>query len=190
MQAKLEAWRETVNEWVRQHRAAATLATAAAAEHTAATNEATAARAALVAAQGVATGIQQQAHQRIAGLVGRCLRVVFDDPYEFTITFEQKRGRTDAVLKFTRAGAAVDPMAAAGGGVVDVAGFALRLAALMLALPPHRRLLVLDEPFKFVSAEYRPRVRAMLEALSHELGIQIIFVTHITELRTGTVCEV
>jgi DNA repair exonuclease SbcCD ATPase subunit len=46
---------------------------------------------------------------------------------------------------------------------------------------------VLDEPFKFVSEEYRPRVRAMLEKLSAELDVQFIMVTHVPEFKTGTI---
>jgi DNA repair exonuclease SbcCD ATPase subunit len=142
-------------------------------------------------AQAVGRAIQQQAHTRIARLVSRCLAAVFEeDPYEFGITFEQKAGRTHATLAFTRGGHTVDPTTAAGGGAVDVAAFALRTAALMLARPPRRRLLLLDEPFRFVSAEYRPAVRVMLESLAAELGIQIIMVTHIEALRTGTIVEV
>jgi len=74
--------------------------------------------------------------------------------------------------------------------VVDVAAFALRLSALMLSRPARRRVVVLDEPFKFVSAGYRDRVRAMLENLAPDLEVQFIFVTHIDELRCGHIVEV
>jgi DNA repair exonuclease SbcCD ATPase subunit len=84
----------------------------------------------------------------------------------------------------------VDPMAAAGGGVVDVAAFALRLACLMLHRPAVRRTVVLDEPFKFVSADRRGYVRQMLEDLAEELNVQFIMVTHIEELKTGHVIEI
>ena len=139
--------------------------------------------------QLVAQTVQQQAHDRIAGVVTRCLEAVFEDPYQFKIVFEQKRGRTEARLIFARDGVEVDPMSASGGGAVDVAAFALRLSCLVLARPPVRRVLVMDEPFRFVSVKYRERVRAMLEGLSEELGVQFIFVTHMTELRTVTVIE-
>lgn len=140
--------------------------------------------------QAVAETIQEQAHDRIAGVVSRCLALVFDTPYEFRIIFERSRGRTEARLVFMRDGLAVDPITSSGGGVVDVAAFALRVSCLMLKRPPARRVLVLDEPFRFVSKEYRPRVAQMLERLSSELGIQIIMVTHIEELRVGSVVEV
>lgn len=141
-------------------------------------------------AQGVAAEVQASAHDRIARVVSRCLAAVFDEPYEFRVTFDRKRGKTEARLGFVRDGVEMDPLTAAGGGVVDVAAFALRLAALVLARPARRRLVVLDEPFKFVSAEYRGAVRGMLEMLAEDMDVQFVIVTHIDELKTGTVIEV
>lgn len=138
-------------------------------------------------AQLVAQTVQQQAHERISAIVTRCLAAVFDEPYRFQIHFEQKRGRTEARLTFERKGVEFDPMSATGGGVVDVAAFALRLAALMLSRPALRRVLILDEPFKAVSEKYRERVCAMLERLSEEMSVQIIMVTHQTEFETGKI---
>ncbi len=140
--------------------------------------------------QIVAQQIQQRVHDQIAAVVSRCLEAVFDDPYEFRLSFEQKRGRTEAKLSFIREGMEISPMDGSGGGVIDVASFALRLACLMLTRPPGRRLVILDEPFKFVSEEYRERVKVMLEELADELGVQFVMVTHIDELQTGTVIEI
>lgn len=136
--------------------------------------------------------VQQQAHQRIASVVTSCLQAVFqEEAYKFGIEFQEQRGRTGAILYLERDGIKLDkPMDAAGGGVVDVAAFALRAACLVLHRPRLRRLLVLDEPFKFVSREYRPRIRQMLEQLSQDLSIQIIMVTHDGEYQTGTIIRI
>ena len=144
-------------------------------------------------AQQIAQQVQEKAHRQIASVVTRSLRAVFaEDPYEFIIQFERKRGRTEARMVFMREGKEVDPMMAAGGGVVDVAAFALRLSCLMLSRPPLRRVLVLDEPMRFVSANLRHRVRKLLEMLSKEMNVQFIIVTHQTELvsETTTTIEV
>ena len=140
-------------------------------------------------AQHVAQAIQQQAHEQIAGVVSRGLSAVFDEPYVFRIHFERKRGRTEARLVFEREGVEVDPMTASGGGVVDVASFALRLSCMVLNKPSLRRVEIMDEPFKFVSEEYRERVKVFLETLAQEMGIQFVMVTHINELKTGAVKE-
>jgi DNA repair exonuclease SbcCD ATPase subunit len=140
-------------------------------------------------AQAVAAIVQQQAHERIAGIVSKCLATVFDEPYEFRINFEQKRGKTDARLVFLRDGHELDPMEDSGLGVVDVAAFALRVAALVLTQPMKRRMIVMDEPMKFVSRDYQSRVRTMLQMLSEELDVQIVLVTHIEALQIGKVVE-
>lgn len=140
--------------------------------------------------QEIAEKTQQCAHQRIASVVSRCLEAVFgEEAYELRIDFERKRGKTEARLLFCRGEMAVNPTEAAGGGVVDVAAFALRLACLVLSQPRRRRFLALDEPFKHLSREYRPRVKALLETLSKEMGVQILMVTHSQELVTGKVVE-
>lgn len=148
-----------------------------------------AAKEALSVAQGVAKAVQETAHRRVADVVGRSLQAVFDEPYEFKILFEQKRGRTEASLVFEREGLQVDPMTASGGGVVDVASLSLRLSCLILSEPPVRRLIILDEPARFVSSQYRSRVRALIEMLAKEMSCQFLIVTHIDEMKMGKVVE-
>lgn len=138
-------------------------------------------------AQRVAKEVQSRAYGCIASVVSRCLEAVFDEPYEFRLNFVMKRGRTEVELWFVRDGNPIDPMTASGGGVVDVAAFALRLASILMLGSERRRLLVLDEPFKFVSAEYRANLCGLLETLAKEMGMQIVMVTHIEELQIGEV---
>lgn len=133
--------------------------------------------------QGIAQQVQERAHKNIATIVSQCLSAVFQDPYEFQIKFEQKRGKTEAVLTFLRDGHEINPIKSSGGGVVDLASFALRLSCVLLAKPRLRKVLILDEPFKMLSVEYIPRVRTMLDRLAEELGVQFIIVTHIEGLR-------
>lgn len=139
--------------------------------------------------QELAQAVQQKVHERIASVVTTCLETVFDDPYSFKIVFEQKRGRTEASLRFVRGGLDLDPMTASGGGVLDVAAFALRISCLMLHRPRLSRILIADEPFRFVSAQYQDNIRVMLERLSKEMGMQIVMVTHQPAYETGKVIE-
>lgn len=140
--------------------------------------------------RSVAQQLQTQAHQKVAQVVSSCLRAVFNDPYEFKIHFDQKRGKTEARFTLERDGFEVDPLTASGGGVVDVAAFGLRLACLMLSKPRRRRLLILDEPFRMLSANYAQNAADMLEQMSAELGVQIIMVTHQDAYRIGNVVEI
>lgn len=135
--------------------------------------------------QNVAEKVQNVIYKKIDAVVTKCLTAIFDDPYGFKMIFEQKRNKTEARMVFTKNGYEFDPMEASGGGVVDVAAFALRVASLIISKPKLRRLIVIDEPFKFVSAEYHERCRELLLTLSKEFDIQFIIVTHIKDLVCG-----
>lgn len=142
------------------------------------------------AVQTIVQSVQHKAHGSIAAVVSKCLALIFDDPYQFQIQFDRKRGKTEAKLQFLRDGHILeDPLEECGGGVLDVASFALRVACIAASKPPARRILILDEPFKFVSEDLRPRIRNMIEQLTKELDFQIIMVTHINELKIGTVIK-
>lgn len=144
-------------------------------------------------AQDIATAVQQKAHERIAGVVTRCLQAVFPDPYEFKIIFEKKRGKTDARMVFIRAsGLELHPDDGVGGSVLDVASFALRLACLGLQKPKRRRVVFIDEGFRGVSnrQDNKERMRDLLNILSKELEFQIIQVTHDDGLKVGRIIEV
>ena len=138
--------------------------------------------------QTAAEEVQNFVHSRIADLVEKCLGAVFDSPYQFQIKFVKKRGKTEAHPVFVRDGNELS-YKDVGGGVIDVTSFALRLACLSLMNPRPRRLLVLDESFKFVSKrkDYRERIKILLETLSKEMSFQIILVTHDSELEVGKV---
>lgn len=145
-----------------------------------------------VIAQTVAQTVQQQAHKKIANVVSKCLQTVFTgkDRYSFKINFERKRGRTVADLILIKNGHEIhDPLTGDSGGVVDIAAFALRVSCLILAKPTLRRVLLLDEPFKYVDIDNRENVKILLETLSKDLGIQFIMVTHDDEFKIGKVIK-
>jgi DNA repair exonuclease SbcCD ATPase subunit len=138
----------------------------------------------------LARAVQRKVHRQIGGVVTRCLEAVFDEPYRFQIQFERKRGKTESKLVFRKGDYEIDPREdECGGGVLDVTAFALRLACLLVLRPQPRRLLVLDEPAKMLSVEYRGRFRGLLESLAKDFGVQIIMVTHSKQLRCGKVVE-
>jgi DNA repair exonuclease SbcCD ATPase subunit len=147
-------------------------------------------RQALALLQKVAQEVQQQAHARIAGVVTQCLGTVFNDPYTFTIPFEKKRNKTEAVLRFVRAGQEMNPRTSSMVSAVQVAAFGLRLAGVVLSLPARRRLLVLDEPFLALDRENIGQVGRLLTTLAAQLNMQIIMVTHSSKLMVGKVVEV
>lgn len=131
--------------------------------------------------QKAAQDTQQKLEFHISNLVSTALAAVFDEPYTFQLEFVQKRNKTEAELWFVRNGEKMKPIDASGGGAVDVASFALRIAFWSLTKKT-RPLIILDEPFKHLSADLQNRASDMLKMLSENLGLQIILVSHIDQL--------
>ena len=118
----------------------------------------------------------------ISEITSLALEAVFDDPYKLVAEFVQRRNKTECDLYFLRDKSQVDPLSASGGGAVDVASFALRVASWSMQSPRSRNVLVLDEPFRFLSENLLPKASEMLQQISAQLGLQIIMVTHSEEL--------
>lgn len=153
--------------------------------------QATAASEAQKILQAAAQAVQQQAHAHVARIVTRCLKAVFGPgAYEFRINFLRKRGKTEANLVFVRDGKEIDPATAAGGGAVDIAALALRIACLMLATPRKRKVIFFDEPCRMLSVQYAERAKELLETISRELSIQLVVVTHQKALACGKIIEI
>jgi hypothetical protein len=133
--------------------------------------------------QTVAMQTQQELEYKISEIVSLALSAVFDDPYEFKVEFNIKRNKTEAEIHFYKNGIAFDPMTETGGGVVDIASFALRIALWNLSSPKTRNTIILDEPFRFLSKNLQTKASEMLSVISKKLNIQFIIVTHIAELR-------
>ena len=121
---------------------------------------------------------QQQLQFHISDITSLALDAVFPNPYELVAEFVQRRNKTECDLFFSRDGNKVDPLTASGGGAVDVAAFALRVASWSMQRPKSRCTLVLDEPMRFLSAEYQEKASVMIKEVAKKLGIQFIIITH------------
>lgn len=130
--------------------------------------------------QIVAEETQKKIEFQISNLVTTALAAVFPDPYEFVARFVQKRNRTECDLLLIKNGKECDPLSSTGGGVVDVAGFALRVA--IWALKKTRAVFILDEPFKFVSVDLQTKCSLMLKEISEKLKVQILMVSHLPNI--------
>jgi len=130
--------------------------------------------------QKVAEETQQKIEYHISNLVSMALASVFPDPYEFRVRFIQRRNRTECDLLFVKNGEECDPLTAAGGGAVDVAGFALRIA--VWSLKKTRNVFILDEPFRFLSVDLQAKCSAMIKEISEKLKIQIILISHLPNI--------
>ena len=129
--------------------------------------------------QKVAQETQEHLKFKIEDIVNLALETCFPHEYSFRLNFNISRGKTEAELVFLSqlSDRPIDPMNASGGGVVDIACFALRIASYVLEQGIDN-VIVLDEPMKFVSKDLLNSAGEILKVLSTKLGLQIIMVTH------------
>ncbi len=126
----------------------------------------------------VAQRTQQQLQYHISEIVTLALAAVFDEPYEFEIDFVERRGKTEADLFFVKGGEREEPLDASGGGVADIASFALRVAMWNLQNQKSRCCQILDEPFKHIKGvDANRKAIQMVKEISNRLKLQIIMVS-------------
>lgn len=124
---------------------------------------------------------QEKLKFHIEDIVQLALDACLPDRYKFTVKFEIKRGRTEAnLILLDKDGNNINPMTDTGGGVVDLVSFALRIATWSLGKTDN--IIILDEPFRFISKDLIPKAAEIINQLSNKLNLQFIIVTHIQEL--------
>jgi DNA repair exonuclease SbcCD ATPase subunit len=126
---------------------------------------------------GLAT--QKQLEYHLSEQVSLAMEAVFDDPYRLKINFMEKRGKTEAEILFCRRDMELPPIGFTGGGAIDIASLALRIAYLSMRQDRKvRPFLLLDEPFSRLKGENaNKRALAIIQEISRNLGLQIIMVS-------------
>lgn len=119
----------------------------------------------------------------ISDISSLALQAVFEDnPYDLVVEFVQRRNKTECDLWFEKDGERFNPIDGSGGGAVDVAAFALRVASWSMERPRTRSTIVLDEPMRFLSKDLQSKASEMIHQLSKKLNLQFIIITHEEEL--------
>lgn len=129
--------------------------------------------------QDVAVATQSQIVYRIEDIVNKVIQTVFPE-YSFELSYDVKRGKSEASLNFFCNGELVDIMEDSGG-VTDMATMGLRFA--LWSLTNKHDTMILDEHLKFVSPDLQQRASDVLLEVCHTLGIQVIIVSHINAIK-------
>jgi DNA repair exonuclease SbcCD ATPase subunit len=110
-------------------------------------------------------------------LVSYGLHAVFADlPLAFRLQVDTKRGTQWVEPRLIDGPVDAPVLDAFGGGPAAVVGFLLRLLVCRrLGLAP---VLLLDEPFSFVSAQYVEPLAKLLRELADAAGVTLVLVTH------------
>src|SRR4030066_1014984 len=117
----------------------------------------------------------------IESMVTTALQAVFEEDYQFVIDFDIKRNKPEAKISLKLRGEETDPKDSCGGGVLDVASFALRVILWSIENPKSSNVIILDEPFKFLHGKMENAMK-MVKDLSKKLNIQFILVSQIPEI--------
>lgn len=130
---------------------------------------------------------QKQLSYNISEITSLALNTVLDSPYDLELEFVERRNKTECDIYFVRDGMKIEPFAG-GGGAIDIAAFALRIASWSMQYPRSRNVLILDEPFKHLKGEEtNKRMLEMVQQISKKLNIQIIMVSDERVSREATV---
>lgn len=124
---------------------------------------------------------QEKIKNYIEETVTLALQLVYGEDYEFILEFDYtKREQFEINFFIKHLGIRLEPRKdTCGGGVIDICSFALRLICMSLEDEKIAAVLLLDEPFKNVSAKYLPAVGQMVVDIGNLMNIQIIMVTHV-----------
>jgi DNA repair exonuclease SbcCD ATPase subunit len=132
-------------------------------------------------AQGIAKETQEKVKFQLEDIVNMALNAVYGPVYKFGIEFNIKRGNSEASLVLFKNEERIDdPMGSTGGGVCDILSFSLRIALLIIS--KNQKVLILDEPLKFISKDVKEDAIEIIKRINADLGIQIICITHDEEL--------
>jgi len=116
----------------------------------------------------------------IEEMVTTALQAVFEEDYQFVIDFDIKRNKPEAKISLKLRGEETDPKDSCGGGVLDVASFALRVVLWSIENPKSSNVIILDEPMKFLHGRIENAMK-MIKDLSKKLNIQFIIVSQMEE---------
>lgn len=129
--------------------------------------------------QEVAQKIQQTLESHISYIVTKALDAIpFDEKFSFGMEFVTRNNQTECDVFFiNKDGERVEPMAGSGGGVKDIASFAIKIALWSLTKKT-RALFIEDEPLKFLhSPILQDAAGQMIREICKRHNIQIIMVT-------------
>ena len=133
--------------------------------------------------QKLTTDVQENFLKVIETLISDGLFAVFGTQIQFKITPTTRNSQVTLDFKLINEnGTETDIVDARGGGLLAVCGVLFRLLMVRLLKGRVRQVVVLDEALAMLSSEYRQQAGELLAKLTKELDIQIILVSHQTEI--------
>lgn len=128
----------------------------------------------------VQQAVRQTMQKSFEEVITLALQHIFGEGYRFEIAFDRRGNLSvaDFNIKSPNLSIPADPLDSSGGGVIDVVGFALRVALLELHVPKIEGPIILDESFKHLSSMHLYNCANFLGQVSAKINRQIILVSH------------
>jgi DNA repair exonuclease SbcCD ATPase subunit len=124
---------------------------------------------------------QESARKMFEDLTTRALRAIFGEDLSFRLVPGETGGQVtlEPVIRSAYDGGVIETpvLDARGGGMAVVVGFVLQMV-MVLCTPRARKILLLDEPFAFVSESFTDRLGEFLAEVAGQMGMQILMITH------------
>lgn len=140
----------------------------------------------LITSQNVMNSVSILAQTEFKGvvesLVTEALHYVFGDNYAFEIESSISRNQAEAQMWVSIDGVRHSLKDELGGGVVDTAGFVLKVVFWALQTNRTEPVLIFDEPLKNLDSGRLEAIGVMIKGLAERLGVQFVIVTHEQEL--------
>lgn len=126
---------------------------------------------------------QQKAQEHIEGIVTRGLQAIFGPTFSFHIaqTMKGKSASVEFLIRTHLDDVTLETpvLESHGGGLAAIVGFLLRVTVMLLDKGADKaNVLVLDETFGMVSAEFLDPLAEFVRELIDKTGLQVILVTH------------
>ncbi len=132
--------------------------------------------------------VQQASREKIKeafeNMVTFALKSVFQDNYQFKLEFGSRGqlGELEFKLKTPENNEFRGLEHCSAGGSLDVISLALRFVLLSVLRPKVEGFVVLDEPTKHLSRNYRENEYFFYKSLSEKISRQLIIISHSSEL--------
>lgn len=128
----------------------------------------------------VGNASRSKIRKQIESLVSSALVTTFNRPdYGFSADFVNRRNQIECDLMAKVGDRLEDPLESGGGGRVDTIATALRFV--LISLTQHTGPIILDEPGKWVSPEFRANFLSFLKEYSNGGNRQIIMTTQVQD---------
>lgn len=121
---------------------------------------------------------------KIAGIVTTAVQEIKDPTLSFRINYKLERNQPVAefVIYDSKLDKEMGLLTSCGGTIVDIVELLTKASLVLKWTPTLSKVLILDETFKHISTNDRAKLGNFIKQLTEKLGLQIILVTHSTEL--------